>query len=121
MAEYKAKLLSGLFVKAKNVLMSNGTNIDNVDAETVDANVFCQKSLHTVNISAQYYLISQASAIPERFRPSTQQSTIGWNYSDSQPCVFTIQTSGAIYVTDLNNTVLAGTKRIYATINYLKM
>ena len=93
--------------------------LNTVDSEVVDNNVFCYRTNHFVNISVQYYAISQASNVPSKYRPQSQSSVIGWNYSDNQACVFTVQTSGNIYVTDLSNTPLAGTKRVYATICYI--
>ena len=71
MAEYKGKLLKGLFTRATKCLMSNGESVESilsVETETVSGVVFSKQG----NIITIYgYGISPSSmpVIPEKYRP----------------------------------------------------
>ena len=73
MAEYKGKLLKGLFTRAAKCLMSDGVSVESflsVETETVSSVVFSKQG----NIITIYgYGISPSSmpVIPEKYRPKS--------------------------------------------------
>lgn len=105
MAEYKAKLLKGLFVKAKNIIMSSGRNYEEemltpsvvdeatVTTDTTIGNINFKiysngiKQVRIANSGVPTSGYTSAAIIPAKFRPSVSVTVFGvsWGGGNIRP------------------------------------
>jgi hypothetical protein len=105
MAEYKGKLLKGLFTQAKNVLLSNGENVDDaLNTVTIvdEANVTSDTTLGSINFKKFSNGVKQVRIansgvtssgytsgyiIPDAFKPKTSVTLFGvsWGGGNIRP------------------------------------
>lgn len=105
MAEYKGKLLKGLFVSAKNIIMNSGRNYEDemltpavVDEATVTSDVTIgsitfkiysngTKQIRIANSGLATSGYTSAAIIPSQFRPSVSITVFGisWGGGNIRP------------------------------------